>query len=114
MPGIFMGRLFDRGYFQLPFMLANTVLILATFLVAECTAFWQIILCQGILTGIACGIMFSPVIPVASQWFDKRRQLVFGVMSVGSSIGGTVLPVLVRALLPAVGYVLFFKVTRWR
>jgi MCP family monocarboxylic acid transporter-like MFS transporter 10 len=111
MPGIFVGRLFDSGYFHLPFMLANIVLILATFLVAECTEFWQIVLCQGVFTGAACGTMFSPVLPVASQWFDKRRQLVFGVMSVGSSIGGTVLPVLVRALLPAVGYVLFFSIS---
>jgi MFS transporter, MCT family, solute carrier family 16 (monocarboxylic acid transporters), member 10 len=91
-------------------MLANCVLILVTFLVAECTAFWQVILCQGILTGITCGIMFSPVIALASQWFDKRRQFVFGLIAAGSSVGGTVVPALVRALLPAVGYVLFLQV----
>jgi MFS transporter, MCT family, solute carrier family 16 (monocarboxylic acid transporters), member 10 len=102
-PGIFIGKLFDRGYFRLPFMLANTVLILATFLVAECTAFWQVVLCHGILTGVACGVMFSPIFALTSQWFDKRRQLVFGLISIGSSVGGTVVPILVRALLPAVG-----------
>ena len=85
-------------------MLANAVLILATFLVAECTAFWQIVLCQGILTGFACGIMFSPLLAAISHWFNKRRQLAFGLLAVGSSIGGTVVPLLVRALLPAVGY----------
>jgi MCP family monocarboxylic acid transporter-like MFS transporter 10 len=113
-PGILVGRLFDSGHFRVPFMLANTVLIVATFLVAECTAFWQIVLCQGILTGVSCGIMCCPVIALASQWFDKRRQLVFGLISIGSSIGGTVVPVLVRTLLPAVGYVLFFTVTQCR
>jgi MFS family permease len=106
-PGIFVGRLFDRGYFRLPFMLANGALILATFLVAECTAFWQVILCQGILTGITCGIMFSPLLALVSHWFVKRRQFAFGLVAVGSSIGGAVVPILVRSLLPAVGYVRF-------
>jgi len=115
-PGIFVGKLFDMGYFRLPFMLANAVLILATFLVAECTAFWQVVLCHGVLTGVSSGVMFSPIFALASQWFDKRRQLVFGLISIGSSLGGTVVPILVRALLPAVGYVLIFSVsnsTNW-
>lgn len=87
----------------MPFMTANAVLVLATFLVAECVAFWQIILCQGILTGISCGTMFSPLIALVSHWFDKRRQFAFGLIAVGSSVGGTVVPIMVRALLPAVG-----------
>jgi MFS transporter, MCT family, solute carrier family 16 (monocarboxylic acid transporters), member 10 len=93
-------------------MIANGVFLLATFLVAECTAFWQIVLCQGILTGITCGVMFAPIIALTSQWFDKRRQLVFGLIAIGASVGGAVIPILVRDLLPTVGYVLFFRVTQ--
>lgn len=103
-PGIIVGRFFDIGYFRLPFMTANAALILATFLVAECTAFWQVLLCQGILTGFACGVMFSPLLAVLSHWFDKKRHLAIGLIAVGSAIGGTVVPILVRALLPAVGF----------
>jgi MFS transporter, MCT family, solute carrier family 16 (monocarboxylic acid transporters), member 10 len=102
-PGLFIGRLFDRGYFRAPFMIANALLVLATFLVAECKAFWQVVLCQGILTGFAAGTMFSPLLAVLSHWFRKRRGLAFGLLAVGSSIGGTLVPILVRALIPAVG-----------
>ncbi|PVF94022.1 MFS general substrate transporter [Serendipita vermifera] len=103
-PGLFVGRLFDRGYFRAPFMIANALLVLATFLVAECNAFWQVVLCQGILTGFAAGTMFSPLLAVISHWFRKRRGLAFGLLAVGSSIGGTLVPILVRALIPAVGF----------
>jgi MCP family monocarboxylic acid transporter-like MFS transporter 10 len=104
-PGLFVGRLFDKGYFCLTFMMANAVLILATFLVAECNAFWQVMLCQGVLTGLASGVMFSPILTILSHWFKKRRGLVFGCSAVGASIGGTVVPILVRTLLPRVGWV---------
>ncbi|CCA66982.1 related to monocarboxylate transporter [Serendipita indica DSM 11827] len=103
-PGLVVGRLFDRGYFRLPFMSANFVFLLATFMVAECRTFPQVLVCQGILTGIACGTMFSPLLAVLSHWFKRRRQLAFGLIAVGSSIGGTVIPLVVKALLPSVGF----------
>ncbi|PVF95711.1 MFS general substrate transporter [Serendipita vermifera] len=103
-PGLLIGRLFDRGYFRLPFMTANAVLILATFLIAECNAFWQVMLCQGVLIGFASGVMFSPLLTILSHWFKKKRGLVFGCSAVGSSIGGTIVPILVRELLPRVGF----------
>lgn len=103
-PGLFVGRLFDMGHFRLPFTIANVVLIVATFLIAECNAFWQVVLCQGILVGVACGTMFSPLLAVLSHWFKRRQGLAFGLLAVGSSVGGTLFPILVRALLPSVGY----------
>ncbi|KAG8753254.1 hypothetical protein FRC14_006214, partial [Serendipita sp. 396] len=103
-PGIIVGRLFDRGYFRAPFVFANLLLLLATFLIPECKQFYQTLLCQGILTGVASGMMFSPILAVVSHWFKARRQLAFGLLAVGSSIGGTVFPLIVRATLPAVGF----------
>ncbi|KAG8794107.1 hypothetical protein FRC17_008338, partial [Serendipita sp. 399] len=103
-PGIIVGRLFDQGYFRSPFVAANVLLLVAIFLIPECKQFYQTLLCQGILTGLAAGTMFSPILAVMSHWFKARRQLAFGLLAVGSSIGGTVFPLIVRAALPAVGF----------
>lgn len=39
-----------------------------------------------------------------AHWFKKRRGFAFGIVAVGSSIGGTVLPIVAKNLLPLVGY----------
>lgn len=52
LPGLVFGRLFDIGYFRIPFLIASSVLIMCTFLVAECTQYWHFMLCQGFTIGV--------------------------------------------------------------
>ena len=52
-PGLVVGRLFDLGYFRLVFLICSGILVGATFLAAQCTQYWQILLCQGILVGVS-------------------------------------------------------------
>lgn len=52
---------------------------------------------------IGAGGVFGPNSAVVSHWFKKRRGLAFGLVAVGSSIGGTVLPIAAKNLLPRVG-----------
>lgn len=52
MPGLAFGRLFDMGYLRLPVSIASALLILFTFLTAECKEFWQFLLCQGFGVGV--------------------------------------------------------------
>ncbi|KAG8925424.1 hypothetical protein FRC02_009689 [Tulasnella sp. 418] len=61
-------------------------------------------LCQGIVTGLGCGFSFGPCIPALSHWFQKRRSTAIALISSGSAIGGTVIPIAVRNLIPAVGF----------
>lgn len=104
MPGLFAGRLFDIGFFHPMIMSASCLLVIATFLVAECHKFWQFMLAQGIATGVACGFIFGGALPVASHWFKKKRSTAFGVIATGSSYGGTVFPIITRNLIPRVGF----------
>ena len=53
----------------------------------------------------ACGCIFSPTAAVIAHWFKKRRGLAMGFVAVGSSIGGTVLPIVTKLLIPAIGLV---------
>lgn len=51
-PGLVFGRLFDKGHFKVPLLCASALLVTGTFLIAECTEFWQFMLCQGIAVGV--------------------------------------------------------------
>ncbi|KAH8822352.1 MFS general substrate transporter [Flagelloscypha sp. PMI_526] len=103
-PGLFGGVLFDKGWFRLPLLAASAALVTCTFLVGQCTKYWQFLLCQGIASGFAGGMLFSPVMSVIGDWWCKRRGFAFGLVTMGSSIGGVVIPILVRRLIPRVGF----------
>lgn len=78
------------------------ILVVATLVTAECKKFWQLLLFQGFLTGIAAGMVYGPVASITSQWFEKRRSLALGIVATGSSIGGTVIPIAARKLFPLI------------
>jgi hypothetical protein len=42
---------------------------------------------------------------IVGHWFDKRRGLALGFCAMGSSLGGTLLPIAARNLINVVGYV---------
>ncbi|PBK78886.1 MFS general substrate transporter [Armillaria solidipes] len=104
LPGLVTGRMFDIGYFKLPYLFASILLVVATFLVGECTKYWQFLLCQGFAIGISCGMVFGPTNSIIGHWFRRKRGLAMGITACGSSIGGTVFPIAARKLIPAVGF----------
>ncbi|EPQ57826.1 MFS general substrate transporter [Gloeophyllum trabeum ATCC 11539] len=104
LPGLVSGRLFDIGYFRLPFTIASIVLLVACFLTAECTQYWQFLLCQGFAIGLASGVMFGPTQGILAHWFRKKRQTALGICAIGSSIGGTLFPIIFRNLVGKIGF----------
>ncbi|KAG9052339.1 hypothetical protein FS842_010032 [Serendipita sp. 407] len=104
MPGSITGRLLDMGHHKLPLGLASALLILCAFLTAECNRYWHFLLCQGIGIGLACGVIFPPTLGLISQWFHARRATAFGITACGTSLGGIVFPIMIRFLLPSVGF----------
>lgn len=64
-----------------------------------CDQFWQIMLVQGVLMGLAMGFLQFPAFGAVSQFFDKRRAAALGVVVSGSSIGGIIIPLVVSKLL---------------
>ncbi|KAG1863613.1 MFS general substrate transporter [Suillus subalutaceus] len=104
LPSLATGRLFDLGYFKIPFFVASCVLVACTFLTAECTQFWQLFLTQGVGLGMGCGFVFSPAIVIVSHWFSKRRGLALSITAVGSALGSIVFPVAAQNLIPLIGF----------
>lgn len=104
LPGIITGRLFDLGHFKLPYFVASITLVVSTLLVAECHKYWHFLLCQGLATGFACGVVFGPTMGVIGHWFKRRRGLALGLTAVGSSIGGTIFPIAAKRLIVQIGF----------
>lgn len=64
-----------------------------------CTEYWQFMLAQGLLTGVADGLLIFPAMTSVTQYFDKKRAAAMGVAVAGSSIGAVVFPVALSKLL---------------
>ncbi|KAI5990673.1 MFS general substrate transporter [Pisolithus albus] len=103
-PALFTGRLLDLGYYNGPLAISSVFYIAALFLVAECKTFLQVILCQGVATGFFAGMLFGSTPAIVSHWFLKKRSQAFGVLAIGSSIGGTILPIITQQLFGKVGF----------
>lgn len=103
-PGLIVGRLFDLGYFRVLFITSGLFLVVATFLAAQCTEYWQLLLSQGIMAGLGCGGLFTCSNSIIAHWFKKKRGRALGYMAVGSALSGTTIPIIVKNLLPVVGF----------
>ncbi|KAF3762226.1 MFS general substrate transporter [Cryphonectria parasitica EP155] len=102
--GIFTGRLLDAGYFVPTFFVGAVLQVLGLFLISICTKYWQLMLTQGILTGVGGGIFFTPALALVATYFEKRRGLAMGLVTTGNSAGGMIYPIVVRQLLPKLGF----------
>ncbi|KAH9852390.1 MFS general substrate transporter [Lenzites betulinus] len=111
MPGLVTGRLFDMGYLRLPIAFASALLILCAFLTGECKVFWQYLLCQGFGIGIGSGIVFTVAVGTIPHWFKKKLGLALAAMAAGSSVGGTIFPIILRNLLEHTSFQWTLRIT---
>ncbi|KAM6534224.1 hypothetical protein FALCPG4_007156 [Fusarium falciforme] len=102
--GAFAGRLTDAGHFHITFAVGTFLTCLGVFMTSLSTVYWQILLSQGICTGLGNGLLFTPALAVVSTYFKKRRALAFGITATGSASGGLIFPSMARQLLSTIGF----------
>ncbi|KAL2827332.1 putative monocarboxylate transporter [Aspergillus cavernicola] len=90
--GIVGGPLFDR-YGAMVIWPAAVAFIFSVMMTSLCKEYYQFMLAQGILGGLADGIMFSPAMAAVSHYFQARRGAALGVTVTGSSLGGVIFPI---------------------
>ncbi|GAA5924494.1 uncharacterized protein JCM15063_005658 [Sporobolomyces koalae] len=78
-----------------------TMLVCSAFAVQSLPALFVV---QGILLGIAHGISLPLFMTLPSQWFSKRRGLATGITVSGTGFGGGFYSLIMRAILPKIGY----------
>ncbi|KAM5358298.1 hypothetical protein ACJZ2D_015397 [Fusarium nematophilum] len=97
-------RLTDAGDFCATFALGTLLTCLGVFMTSLSTAFWYILLAQGICTGLSNGLLSTPGLAVVSSCFKRRRALAFGITPTGSASGGLIFPSMTRQLLAKAGF----------
>ncbi|CAH0048213.1 unnamed protein product [Clonostachys solani] len=102
--GAFSGRLLDAGFFLPTFVIGALLQLLGIFLMAASKSYWHLMLTQGVLTGLGGGIFFTPSLALVATYFSKKRGLAMGIATTGNSAGGMIYPLVVRQLLPKVGF----------
>lgn len=80
--------------------------IFSIMMTSICKELWQFILAQGVLSGIASGMIFSPSVAAVGQYFHKKRGAAMGMGIAGSSLGGVIWPIALNEMLrkPNLGF----------
>ncbi|CCF57801.1 hypothetical protein KAFR_0D01550 [Kazachstania africana CBS 2517] len=96
--GIFSGTYFDRNGFKKVVAVGTVIHVGGIFAMANCTQFWHFILSYSIACGIGSGIALSPLISCPAHYFKRRRGTATACSTLGGSIGGAILPIILRKM----------------
>lgn len=102
--GLVIGPIFDVHGPRWLLLAGSILIILATFLLGVCTAYWHFILVFGILAGVGTALIFTPTIAAVGHFFYEKRGNATGVAAMGGAIGGIVFPLMLQNLFPKVGW----------
>ncbi|TID04978.1 putative transporter MCH4 [Colletotrichum higginsianum] len=74
------------------------------FIMGECTEYWHFILCLGVLGGIGGALASTVAMAVIGKLFNRRKGLAMGIALSGSSFGGVTISMMLRSILPTLGW----------
>lgn len=101
----FAGRAIDRLSIRFIVALGAVMIGLGLLLLSVATAAWQVIAIYATL--IATGLVICGPLPaqtLAARWFSARQGLALGFVTLGTSIGGMILPPLMTHLIGDLGW----------
>ena len=101
----FAGRIIDKHSIRLITIIGIAIFATGFFLISLTTAIWQVILIYATVLPVGA-ILGGPLAAqvMTARWFEKNRGTALGISSIGSSMGGVVLPPIAAALIVSVGW----------
>jgi MFS family permease len=63
-----------------------------------------LILTQGIMYGVGFVTLYYPIISMVDEWWVARKGMAFGIIASAAGASGTVMPLIINALLKKYGY----------
>ncbi|OKL58437.1 hypothetical protein UA08_06130 [Talaromyces atroroseus] len=102
--GVLVGPLFDSHGPKMLVYAGSAVFMLSLFLFAECTSYWQFLLCFSVLGGIGAAILSTVAMACVPHWFQVRAGMAIGTALAGSGLGGAVFPLVLRAGFSNIGF----------
>ena len=98
------GRLADAGYARETVLAGSAFVAVGVFMTSLATRYWEILLAQGVCTGIGLGLIYMPTIAVVNSYFRRRRSLALALTTSGTGTGSMVFPAIVQYLMPYIGF----------
>ncbi|CCH44076.1 putative transporter MCH4 [Wickerhamomyces ciferrii] len=102
--GVFSGSIFDKHGSRILLSIGSVFFCGGLFATGNCKTVYQFVLAYGVVNGFGSGLMMSPLVSVVSHYFKKKRATYVSIASIGGSVGGIVMPLMLRALYPKVGF----------
>ncbi|KAJ5782241.1 hypothetical protein N7457_004015 [Penicillium paradoxum] len=92
------GPLFDR-YGSKVVWPSSILFVFSVMMTSLCKEYYQFMLAQGVLEGIAAGMLMAPGLAAVGHYFLKNRGAAMGLAVGGSSVGGIIFPIVLTQLL---------------
>jgi len=90
--GIVMGGLTDKFGPRLVMTTSGVLLGVGYLLMSQVTSIWQFYVFYGLVIGIGMSSAYVTLLSTTARWFNKRRNLMSGIVLVGMSVGSLVAP----------------------
>ena len=81
------GPIYDAGYSRTLVFSGSCFVVFGTFMLSICKEYWQVLLAQGICTGLGAGLLFVPSVAIISTYFTTKLATAVGIAACGSSVG---------------------------
>ncbi|KAK3995226.1 riboflavin transporter MCH5 [Cladorrhinum sp. PSN332] len=102
--GVQVGPIFDRFGSRMLVAVGSLMIILSLLLLSWCEKYYQIILTYSVMGGLGGAMLNCPAYGSIAHFFNLRRGLATGIASTAGGIGGVVFPIILRELLPGIGF----------
>ncbi|KAG9311904.1 major facilitator superfamily domain-containing protein [Chiua virens] len=99
--GPMCGPLFDSGYFYHVYIAGAILQSLSIFMLSlvQPGQYYQILLAQGLTSGVGQGLMYVPSFTIISHHFRRRQAIMMSIVSSGAALGGVVNTIMLNYLL---------------
>ncbi|KAL9590532.1 MAG: hypothetical protein Q9203_000649 [Teloschistes exilis] len=102
--GVIAGPLYDRGFLRTLVGCGSSLQVFGLMMTSIADSYHQYLLAQGICVGLGMGLAYVPMLGEVSMKFSKRRPIALGLASTGACVGGVIYPVMIRQLIPKIGF----------
>ncbi|KAK2744623.1 hypothetical protein FQN57_004228 [Myotisia sp. PD_48] len=102
--GLQIGPIFDAKGPKLLVFVGSILLIVGLITLGFCEQYWHFMLSFGLVCGAGSSLTFTPAVATPGHWFYRLRGRATGIASTGGSVGGVVMPLMLEALFPKIGF----------
>lgn len=102
--GVISGPLFDLGYFRTMLFAGAALETFGMFMLSLCSKYWQIFITQGVVLGMANGLLYLPGLALVGRSFKTHRAVAMGTVSCGAPVGGVVYTMVFEQLIQKLGF----------